>query len=76
MVSILSRRFLHPSSVTSVPSSLIHFHVSNFRTYSVKDDRVPGPYLLVAPVDNFTGTPVYYDIDGFDEDGKPYKNTK
>ncbi len=54
----------------------IHFHISNFRTYDWKSDRVPGPYLLVAPVDNFTGTPVYYDIDGFDEDGKPYKNTK
>ena len=54
----------------------IHFHISNFRTYDWKSDRVPGPYLLVAPVDNFTGTPVYYDIDGFDKDGKPYKNTK
>ena len=54
----------------------IHFHPTNFRTYDWNSDRVPGPYLLVAPVDNFTGTPVYYDIDGFDKDGKPYKNTK
>ena len=54
----------------------IHFHISNFRTYDWKVDRVPGPYLLVAPVDNFTGTPVYYDVDGFDKDGNPYKNTK
>jgi hypothetical protein len=54
----------------------IHFHPTNFRTYDWKSDRVPGPYLLVAPVDNFTGTPVYYDIDGFDEDGKPYKINK
>jgi len=54
----------------------IHFHISNFRTYDWNNDRIPGPYLLVAPVDNFTGTPVYYDIDGFDKDGKPYKNNK
>jgi hypothetical protein len=54
----------------------IHFHPTNFRTYDWNNDRIPGPYLLVAPVDNFTGTPVYYDIDGFDKDGKPYKNTK
>jgi len=54
----------------------IHFHPTNFRTYDWNNDRIPGPYLLVAPVDNFTGTPVYYDIDGFDKDGKPYKNNK
>ena len=54
----------------------IHFHVSNFRTYSVKDDRVPGPYLLIAPVDNFSGDPVYIDIDGFDEHGRPYQMVK
>lgn len=54
----------------------IHFHVSNFRTYSVKDDRVPGPYLLIAPVDNFTGEPVHIDIDGFDEHGRPYQMVK
>jgi hypothetical protein len=51
----------------------IHFHPTNFRTYSPKDDRVPGPYLLIAPVDNFNGEPVYIDIDGFDEQGRPYK---
>jgi hypothetical protein len=54
----------------------IHFHPTNFRTYDWNNDRIPGPYLLVAPVDNFTGTPVYYDIDGFDKDGKPYKINK
>ena len=54
----------------------IHFHVSNFRTYNVKDDRVPGPYLLIAPVDNFSGDPVHIDIDGFDEHGKPYQMVK
>jgi hypothetical protein len=51
----------------------IHFHPTSWRTYSPQDDRVPGPYLLVAPVDNFTGTPNYIDIDGFDEQGRPYK---
>jgi len=51
----------------------IHFHPTHFRTYDWKDDRVPGPYLLIAPVDNFTGTPSYIDIDGFDEQGRPYK---
>lgn len=51
----------------------IHFHPTHFRTYDWKDDRVPGPYLLVAPVDNFSGTPNYIDIDGFDEQGRPYK---
>jgi len=51
----------------------IHFHPTNFRSYHPNDDRIPGPYLLVAPVDNFTGTPSYIDIDGFDEYGRPYK---
>jgi hypothetical protein len=50
----------------------IHFHPTNFRTYDVRTDRVPGPYLLVAPVDNFSGKPVYIDIDGFDEQGRAY----
>ena len=51
----------------------IHFHPTQFRTYDWKDDRVPGPYLLISPVDNFTGTPNYIDIDGFDEEGRPYQ---
>ena len=51
----------------------IHFHPTHFRTYDWKDDRVPGPYLLISPADNFTGTPNYIDIDGFDEHGRPYK---
>ena len=51
----------------------IHFHPTQFRTYDWKDDRVPGPYLLISPADNFTGTPNYIDIDGFDEHGRPYK---
>jgi len=54
----------------------IHFHPTSWRTYDWKDDRVPGPYLLVAPVDNFTGTPSYIDIDGFDEQGRPYKKVE
>ena len=51
----------------------IHFHPTNFRSYHPNDDRIPGPYLLIAPVDNFSGEPVYIDIDGFDEQGRPYK---
>lgn len=51
----------------------VHFHPTNFRSYHPNDDRVPGPYLLVAPVDNFTGEPVYIDIDGFTPDGKPFR---
>ena len=51
----------------------IHFHPTNWRTYHPNDDRVPGPYLLVAPVDNFSGEPSYIDIDGFDEMGRPYR---
>ena len=54
----------------------IHFHISHFRTYDWKSDRVPGPYLLVAPVDNFNGKPVHIDIDGFNEKGEPYKIEK
>jgi hypothetical protein len=50
----------------------IHFHISNFRTYDFNADRVPGPYLLVSPVDNFTGDPVHMDIDGFNEQGQAY----
>ena len=30
-------------------------------------DRIPGPYLLVHPSDNFNGDPIHIDIDGFDE---------
>lgn len=51
----------------------IHFHPTQFRTYDWKDDRVPGPYLLISPVDNFTGEPNYIDIDGFDDAGRPFK---
>jgi len=54
----------------------VHFHPTNWRTYSPQDDRVPGPYLLVAPCDNFNGTPSYIDIDGFDEYGRPFKRVK
>jgi len=50
----------------------IHFHPTNFRTYSAGDDRVPGPYLLVSPVDNFNGEPHHIDIDGFDEYGRAF----
>ena len=51
----------------------IHFHISQFRTYDWTADRVPGPYLLVSPVDNFTGDPVHIDVDGFDKEGRPYQ---
>jgi hypothetical protein len=54
----------------------IHFHPTNFRTYHPNDDRIPGPYLLVSPVDNFTGEPNYIDIDGFDEQGRAYRIEK
>ena len=54
----------------------IHFHPTNFRTYDIRTDRVPGPYLLIAPVDNFTGEPVCIDIDGFDEQGRAYIRQK
>jgi hypothetical protein len=50
----------------------IHFHPTNFRTYNHRTDRIPGPYLLVTPVDNFNGEPHYIDIDGFDEYGRAY----
>jgi len=54
----------------------IHFHPTNFRTYDFNADRVPGPYLLVAPVDNFTGEPLHVDIDGFNEQGQAYRIEK
>ena len=47
-----------------------------FRTYDFNADRVPGPYLLVAPVDNFTGEPLHVDIDGFNEQGQAYRIEK
>lgn len=50
----------------------IHFHPTNFRTYTLDDNYIPGPYLLIAPVDNFNGEPYYIDIDGFNEKGQPY----
>jgi len=28
---------------------------------------------LIAPVDNFSGEPFYIDIDGFDEQGRPFR---
>ena len=51
----------------------VHFHPTNFRNYDTRTDRVPNLYLLIAPVDNFNGDPVYIDIDGFDEQGRPYR---
>jgi len=54
----------------------IHFHPTNFRTYDVRTDRVAGPYLLVGPTDSFTEDPLYIDIDGFDEQGRPYRIEK
>lgn len=53
----------------------IHFHPTRWRTYT-HQDRVPGPYLLVSPVDNFTGEPCYIEIDGFTEDGKAFVYSK
>lgn len=50
----------------------IHFHPTNWKTYHPSEDRIPGPYLLISPCDNFTGEPHYIDIDGFDEYGRPY----
>ena len=50
----------------------VHFHPTNWKTYHPHEDRVPGPYLLIHPVDNFNGEPHYIDIDGFDEYGRPY----
>ena len=52
-----------------------HFHVSNFRTYNWESDRVPGPYLLIAPTDSLSEDPQYIDIDGFDEQGRPYRRS-
>lgn len=49
----------------------VHFHPTNWRTYSLQD-RIPGPYLLIPPVDNFNGEPHYIDIDGFTEDGRAF----
>lgn len=49
----------------------IHFHPTNWRTYDISD-RIPGPYLLISPVDNFSGEPNYIDVDGFTADGKPF----
>jgi len=52
-----------------------HFHISNFRTYNWESDRVPGPYLLIAPTDSLSEDPQYIDIDGFDEQGRPYRRS-
>ena len=52
-----------------------HFHVSNFRTYNWESDRVPGPYLLIVPTDSLSEDPQYIDIDGFDEEGRPYRRS-
>jgi hypothetical protein len=54
----------------------IHFHPTNWRTYHPNDDRVPGPYLLISPVDNFSGEPHYIEIDGFDSQGRGYRKVK
>ena len=51
----------------------IHFHTSQWKTYDWVSDRIPGPYLLVHPSDNFNGDPIHIDIDGFDEQGRPYR---
>jgi len=54
----------------------VHFHPTNWRTYHPNDDRVPGPYLLISPVDNFNGEPHYIEIDGFDSQGRAYRKVK
>lgn len=53
----------------------IHFHPTSWRTYT-HEDRVPGPYLLITPVDNLTGDPNYIEIDGFNERGEAFVYNK
>lgn len=49
----------------------LHNHTSRYRTYT-KDETVEGPYLGLVPNDNITSETQSYEIDGFDEQGRPY----
>lgn len=48
-----------------------HYHMSGYRTYDNKD-RIPGPYLCLAPNDDITKKTEYIEIDGFDSLGRAY----
>jgi len=48
-----------------------HFHMSGYRTYN-NNDRIPGPYLCLAPNNDITQKTQYIEIDGFNEKGQAY----
>lgn len=48
-----------------------HFHMSGHRTYD-NADRIPGPYLCLAPNDDINKKTEYVEIDGFDSLGRAY----
>ena len=53
-----------------------HFHLSGFRTYDWNGDRIPGPYLCLAPNDDINQKTEYIEIDGFDAQGRAYRIEK
>jgi hypothetical protein len=52
-----------------------HFHMSGHRTYD-NNDRIPGPYLCLAPNDDINKKTEYIEIDGFDSLGRAYVTRK
>lgn len=48
-----------------------HYHMSGHRTYD-NADRIPGPYLCLAPNDDINKKTEYIEIDGFDPLGRAY----
>ena len=50
----------------------LHNHTSRYRTYT-KAETVEGPYLGLIPNGDIKGETQLYEIDGFDEQGRPYK---
>tara|TARA_B100000902_G_scaffold212903_1_gene202438 strand:- start:150 stop:845 length:696 start_codon:yes stop_codon:yes gene_type:complete len=49
-----------------------HYHMSGYRTYD-NANRIPGPYICVVPNDNINEPSEHIPIDGFDEEGRPYR---
>jgi len=48
-----------------------HYHISGHRTYD-NSQRIPGPYLCLVPNDDINSPCETIEIDGFDEQGRPF----
>lgn len=49
-----------------------HYHISGHRTYD-NTQRIPGPYLCLVPNDDIHSECETIEIDGFDDQGRPFR---